>query len=64
MFIPAGVCVPGLPSLCRYGGAEYLMSFTELSFIPHLLHGKSYDELLLLLLPLVPALVVYFYTRR
>lgn len=56
MFFPAGICVPGLPTLCHSGGAEYLMSFTELSLVP--------DAFLLLLLPLVPALVVYFYTRH
>lgn len=64
MFIPAGVYIPGLPTLYRYGGFDYLMTFTELSFISHMLHHRSYDELILLLVPLVPALLAYFYTRR
>ncbi|SFQ82490.1 hypothetical protein SAMN04515668_4824 [Hymenobacter arizonensis] len=53
--------LPGLPSLYKDGGVVYLMIFTTdgNNLIPGLLRGKRLEELLLLLLPLAPALVVF-----
>lgn len=65
MFLPSGTFLPGLPSLFKYGGSKYLMSFTELTeFIPALLRGQRSEEFMLLVLPLVPAFLVFLYTRR
>lgn len=69
MCIPEGVHVAGVPYMHRHGGFIYILGvITTLDrHIPAILRGQEPDELrllLFLLLPLVPALAVFLYTRR
>ncbi|MDB5234765.1 MAG: hypothetical protein JWR44_1758 [Hymenobacter sp.] len=69
MCIPEGVHVAGVPYMHRHGGFIYILEvITSLDrHIPAILRGREPDELsllLFLLLPLVPALLVFFYIRH
>ena len=66
-FIPKHIVdLSALPMLHKEGGYYYLIVFTTdwSRLLPDLLRGQSPEERLLLLLPLLPALLVFLYTRR
>lgn len=67
--IPEGVHVTGIPYIHRHGGILYVLKFitTLDKHVPAILRGQEPNELRLLLFllqPLVPALLVFLYTRR